>query len=93
MSSDDGPPKDLKRLFCGGLAWATSEERAKAAEAGATAAVEFALVSLQGKKKSAIESDLERLDMRVDQLPAYRWYRGGEPWDWCRNASFPPFVC
>jgi hypothetical protein len=74
-------------------AWATSEERAKAAEAGATAAVEFALVSLQGKKKSAIESDLERLDMRVDQLPAYRWYRGGEPWDWCRNASFPPFVC
>ena len=31
MSSDDGPPKDLKRLFCGGLAWATSEESLKAA--------------------------------------------------------------
>ena len=31
MSSDDGAPKDLKRLFCGGLAWATQEEGLKAA--------------------------------------------------------------
>ena len=30
MSSDDGP-KDLKRLFCGGLASATNEEALKAA--------------------------------------------------------------
>ena len=31
MSSDDGPKLDLKRLFCGGLAWATKEESLKEA--------------------------------------------------------------
>jgi hypothetical protein len=35
--------------------------------------VQFGLVSLTAKKKGGAEADLDRLGLRVDQLPAYRW--------------------
>ena len=38
-----------------------------------TTTVQFALVSLMVKTKGTAEADLDRLGLRVDQLPAYRW--------------------
>ena len=43
------------------------------ADQDSTTRVEFALVSLTAKKKGTAEADLDRLGLRVDQLPAYRW--------------------